>query len=104
MPGETASNEGGNIRLGAFAGLFIFVLGVEPKLNEDEKLHIIEQDVLPTRLLEGEDYDLVIYREMDFYAHPDPDEAFVSFAKDMSQGLGERALSEKVKYIELKPK
>jgi hypothetical protein len=105
MPGETSPTEGGKIRLGALARQSSYVLGVTPKLTGAEEAHLGNQDFLPEQLLGGADYDLVVYRIADFLNSPDfPDEAFVNFAQEVSQGLGERALSQEVKYIHLTPK
>jgi len=105
MTGETASNEGGEIRLGVLARQSRYVIGVSPRLTAIEKVHLMEQDVFPTQLLEGAGYALVLYSIGDFLDSTEfPEEAFVNFAQELSQGLGERALSEEVKYIHLTPK
>ena len=105
MPGETSPTEGGKIRLGALVRQSSYVLGVTPKFTRAEEAHLLMQDFLPEQLLGGPNYDLVVYRIGDFLADvQDPDRAYVDFAQEVSQGLGERALSLEVKYIDLTPK
>jgi hypothetical protein len=105
MSGETASTEGGEIRLGVFVQLSRYVFGATPKLTGDERTHLLEQDILPDQVLEGNDYDLIIYKTRDFFDGTGfPDETFVSFARELNQGLGERALSEEVRLLHPVPR
>jgi hypothetical protein len=101
MPKETISNDGGQIMLGVIARPYAYVLGTEPKLTEAEEADLLGGDYLPSAILRGDNYALVIYNGRDFLDSDDdhPDSAFVSYAEEVSQGLGQRALSEALKYI-----